>query len=559
MSRREPGLISRLWNRAFPTRSEVRRLTTIARRATRYAVQAASKSSASPGWPGTPSNRDEDAGNKEYLRALPDVLQRAQDLDVNNPDVRGFHRARTAQIVGAHVRFKSAPHAAEVGFEDDAPALLDIKGNVDRVRALHSRTGGFDSTGKNRSEGEQQVRAVLTALIHGGCLIHRVWRPQNPILPLSLELIPGVRISTPYQRQGDPLLSYGVEYADTHRTRVVAYHVRRVSKTIGDSFVPDYEWDRIPIEDCSLLELTEPAGMDRAMPLSVACVRMFRNRGEFIESAVSSARAQAGIYAAIECAPGANPFDRAQDDSDEQTADAGGTPMGFTKMGEVQATYLENGEKMVWNSARLPDPDFTGFMNATDARLARGMSASKSRFTREVNSSWAGGRLEDQQDDPIIDQYRQTFCSAWQRVNAWFIEAAWLSGKVDLPGYSAETAVYWSEFRAQFPGKLHINPQDTMKAREQGYALRTLTPQQACEEDGKDLRENIKQWAEATDIVRSVEKEHGLDAGTLDFMLLTKTVSTSAGDEIGAAPIQPEAPDAATPQNKKLRFAGGGA
>lgn len=544
MRKRPPNLAVRLWNRF--TGEESRRLTTLAHRATRYAVAAAARSGASPGWNGIQSTRDEDAGNKESLRDLAMVLQRSQDLDINNPDIRGFNRARTAQIVGAHVRFKSNPRHDEVGFDEDAPALIAVKGQIDRTRAIHSRTGGFDSTGKNRSEGEQQVRAVLTALIHGACIVHRVWRPENPILPLSLELIPGVRISTPFQRMADPLLSHGIEYSDEHRTRVVAYHVRRVSKSRGDSMVPDYVWDRLPVEDCSLLELGEPAGMDRAMPLSVAVVRMARNRGEMIEAMVASARAQAMYYAVTEVAEGASPFQNAADDSDEV-----GPAGNFTKMADVMMLYTQHGETVNWNSAKLPEPDLVGFDDIADCRMARGLSASKSRFTREVNNSWAGGRLEDQQDDPIIDQYRQTFVSAWQRVNVWFMESLWLSGKVELAGYSSATATAWSEFRAQFPGKLHINPADTMAAREKGYLLKTTSPQQACEEDGRDLSEQLDQWGEAVKMARAAEIKHGLEDGELAYCIIGKTVSTTAGDEIASAQPIPEVPgDAGKPVRK---------
>jgi len=494
------------------------------------AIQAARTGAG--GYRGIDSNRDEDAANKESQRSLAEVLQRSQDLDINNPDLRGFHRARTAQIVGAHVRFKASPKPEEVGV--DPAKLLEIAGRIDHLRHLHSRTGGFDSTGKNRSEGTQQSRSVLTALIHGSCLIHRVWRPENPILPLSLELIPGVRISTPIDRQGDPLLSYGIEYADEHRSKVVAYHVRRPSKSVGDSFVPDYTWDRLPAADCSLLELPEAAGMDRSMPLAVACVRMLRNRGEFLEAAVESARAQAGIYAHTEVAAGADPWQAAADDAaegGESAADPDGVLAGFVDMGPVKMLYGAAGEKVNWNAARLPDPDFVGFNDVADERLSRGLSSSKSRFTRRVNSSWAGGRLEDQQDDPIVDQYREAFCAAWQKVNVWLLEAIWLTGAIDLPNYSGATRVLWEEFRVQFPGKLHINPVDTMQARQLGFSLRTITPQQACEEDGRDFREQMKGWAEATKITREAEKAAGLEEGSLDIRVFGGVLAPLDGSD----------------------------
>ncbi len=552
------NILTRFWDRLSGKESE--RLQKIAKRAIQAnerfvnrlggassTIQAAAGGgTGNYGWTGTPSNYDEDAANKEYLHALADVLQRSQDLDVNNSDLRGFHRTRTAQILGAHVRFKSCPQSDEVGIP--AAQLAKIAAQIDRCRILHSKSGGFDSTGNRRSEGVQQVRAQLTALIHGACLIHRVWQPNNAICPLSLELIPGVRISTPYNKMGDPKISYGIEYTDDHRTKVVAFHVRNVAKTIGNQFVIDPTWRRLPIEDCSLLSLTEPAGMDRAMPLCVAVVRMLRNRGEFLQSSVAAARAQARQYGAVECGKNADPWTMAADDTDTTpTNGMSAQRWGFTTMGDAQLIYLAKDEKMSWMSAKLPGPDFEKFMGYTDEVVARGLHSSLSRFTRRVNSSWAGGRLEDQQDDPLIDQYRQCFMDAWSKVNEWFLEALWISGKVELPGYSSAMATHWAEFRATFPGKLHINPTDTMKARETGFMLRTTTPQHACEEDGTDLLENLRQWGAFMKLRGQVEKEFDLDPNALDILFSGKAVTSSAGADIAPAPPEPEAIPGETP------------
>lgn len=484
-------------------------------------------------WPGVPSNRNEDALNKEYAYARADVIQRSQDLDVNNPDIGGFHRTRTSQIVGNGVTFEHAPHADEIGQSPRDAA--NIAAQVNRLRELHSRTGGFDSTGMGYTEGKQQERAVLTMLVNGDCLIHRVWRPDHPILPLALELIPGVRISTPYQHAGDPLVSYGVRYSEPHRTQIVGYYVRRVSATIGDSFVPEYQWDLVPVEDCILLALTEQAGLDRSMPVSMRVSRMARNRGEFIEAAVEAARTQAKYYAVTEVAPGSDPYNTAYDDSSFVNERG----EGFTDLGDgVKHKYVGAGEKMTWASSKLPDPDFTGFMGATDERMARGMPCSLSTFTHKVDNSFAGGRLEDQHDDPLVTQYRESFVGAWQRVNEWFLEAVYLSDKVDLPGYSAATKCYWTEFDSTFPGKVHINPTDTQSAREKGLMQRSTTPQRICKEDGLKLRKNLVEWAKFYQMRDEVAAEYAIDPALLDIQFSGKSISTSTGAQI--APPAPE-------------------
>jgi hypothetical protein len=509
-------------------------------------ITAASKA---PGqnWPGITTSYGDDSLNRSYLQDLADVQSRAQDIDVNNPDIHGFHRARTAQVLGAGVQFKLAPHSSEVGLDQDA--LLTITQRVNRIRQIHSRQGGFDASGLRRSEGKQQERAFLTALVLGSCLIHRVWRTDGKHkIPLSLELIPGTRISTPYDKMGDPLVSYGVKYADEHRSRIVGWYVRRVSKTIGNSFVPDYIWDFIPVADGSLLSLTEIAGIDRSLPLSTSTLRMLRNRGEFLEASVESARAQASHYATTECAEGADPYAVASDDASTDGNMAGAMPVGFTRLGSVQMLYNAQGEKTEWAQTKLPAPDLPGFMGATDERISRGLVSSLGAFTRKVINSYAGGRMEEQQDDPIIAQYRNMFISSWQVVNEWFLEAVWLTDTVALTSYSTATASFWAEFRAQFPAKLHINPVDTMKARELGYMQRTTTPQRECEADGTELRNNLNEWGEAMKMVKDKEVEFGLPEGSLAFLISGRTMSTTGGDVVGAPEPAKESEPGAEPQ-----------
>lgn len=504
----------------------------------RFANQLGSISAANGGvgrggrgsWMGMP--QDEDAANQEYARDRQAIMQRAQDLDVNNPDVGGFHRTRVAQILGAGVRFKHTPIADEVGLTE--AQAVEIGEKVDRLRKLHSENGGFDAQKGHDWEGKRQEQAGLTMFVYGCCLIHRVWGVDpDAILPLSIELIPGSRISTPYKEYGNPLVSFGVRYTDKRRSRVVGYYVRRVSSTVGNNFVPEFEWDWLPVEDCSLLSLTEPAGIDQALPLCTRSMRMLRNRGEFLENTVEAARAQSAHYGVVECAPGVDPYNLAADD---RAADLGATMKNsFIDVGSgVRMYYAMSGEKVTWSSAKLPEPEFQAFIDKTDERLARGLVSSLARFTRKVDSSYAGGRLEAQQDDPIIDQYRLALRSAWHKVNKWFLEAVWLTGAVDLPGYGKATRHFWNEFSAEFPGKVDIDPAKTAAASEKNLMLRKTDPIQEIESTGADPRQRLRNWAKWMKMAREEEQKAGLAQGSLDILFSGKSVTTSAGDDVGA-------------------------
>jgi hypothetical protein len=483
------------------------------------------------GWMGMPE--DEDAANKEYATDRYTVMQRAQDLDVNNADVGGFNRFRVGQILGAGVSFKHTPIASEIGLTEKQ--ATDVGQQVDRLRRKHSENGGFDSQKGQAWEGTRQAQAMLTAIVFGSCIIHRVWRtPRSPgTLPLSIELIAGSRISTPYDKRGDPLVSHGVRYSDDHRTRVVGYYVRRVSKTVGNSFIPDVNWDFLPIEDCSVLELTEIAGIDQSLPLCTRNTQTLRNRGEFIENMVESARAQSNHYGVTECAPGESAYDVASDDRSQSNTSY---PNGFVDLGGgVRMLYTPNGQKVTWSSAKLPEPELQQFLNATDERLSRGFVASKSAFTRVVNNSYAGGRLEEQQDDPIIAQYRILLRAAWHKVNGWFLEAVWLTSALELPGYSGANQHLWNEFRAEFPGKVDINPQDTAGASEKNLMIRKTNPLIEIERTGADPRSVVRGWADWTKLVRDEEARANLPEGSLDVLFSGKAITTSAGDDVQPA------------------------
>jgi hypothetical protein len=509
--------------------AELREKRALQQTAKRFSmIAAASNSTASRSDFGNRGTNNEDAQNQEYLDALDEVIQRAQNLDVNNPDLGGFHVIRTAQIVGAGVTWKHSPRPDEIDMETDAAAEVSVK--INRLRQLHSDTGGFDSTGKGRSEGKQQERAVKTMLVTGGCLIHRVAK-LNPAtgIEFSLELIPRSRITTPYEKYGNTLVNHGVRYSDAHRTEVVGYYVRRVSTSIGNSFMPDFTWDLLPIEDCSLLEITEQAGLDAALPLSVRCVKQLRNQGEMIESIIEGARAHSRTFGVTTCAPGDNPFNRAQDDSDFINSQG----VGFTDLGEgVRMLYNQAGEETTWKTAVLPGPDYKGFTEVSNGRLARGLNSSLSSFTREVSNSFSAGKMEEGQDQPILAQYRESFLCAWRKVNGWFTEAVWLADAVEMPGYSTATAIYWSQYAAVFFGKVQINPMQGMQAREKGMMLRTVTPQLAAAEDGRDHEENMRQWAAHIKLQGKIEKEFGIPAGSLDVLFAGRALTTQAGADI---------------------------
>lgn len=457
--------------------------------------------------------------NREYAEARDTVVARVQDLDVNNPDIRGWHRRRIAQLIGKGLQFKAIIRPDETGLSSDQCAELNQK--INHLRDLHSRSFGFDAAGRGRCEGKLMEKSGISLVTHGEVLVHKVYlNSPGRVSPLALEIIPATRLQTPHDKFADPKVSNGILYSDDRRTRVVGYYVYKPSKSMANTMVKDYAYDYLPADDVVLMQLTELAGIDRSLPAAVACVRMIRNKGEFIEAAVETAKVQSKRSGFVEVAENASPYNVASDDKQQEgeTSEFELNTVGSITVGGTDLMYLSHGEKFINNAAKLPDPDYKGFIDVADERLARGLCTSKSRFTGAVTGSYSAGRQEEQQDEPVAAQLLQTIVDGWQRVHCWFVESLYLTGAIELPGYSSETALYFHQARAQAPGKVHINPVDTAAARQIGYGLRTLTPQQACEQDGVDLVDNLTQWGEALKHARDTEIKFGLPVGTLDYV-----------------------------------------
>ncbi len=441
---------------------------------------------------------------------LIELQSRGFDLHVNVGDIRGHNHGRSARCVGKGAAFKCVPLAVKLGL--DAEKASEIARQIDELGDLHSDAGGFDAAGRGRSEGILQYVAFLTHFVFGSCLIHRVWNTfRDRLLPFSVELIPGSRISTPYTKMGDPLVHHGIVYADDYRSKVTGWYVRRVPKTIGNSSVALPEWDFISVDDGSMLELVEPAGVDRSFPNAVAAMRLVFNRHEMVELNVEAARKHSTVHAVTKVKSGHNPQQRAEDLY----------PEGWSERDGVKERFAYDGDETTLQTSFLPGPDFPGFHNTTDGKLSRALNTRLSELTRTNQGSYSGGMQENQIDKPNVDVMRENFVDAWRSVQGWKLDACYLSGAVEIPNYTAATKVFWLNTRVRFPGEVPLNPVDHENAKNMRIANGTSSEITECEAEGRDYYEIQREKARAWKIRRQAEKDEStnefkIPIGTLD-------------------------------------------
>ncbi len=485
------------------------KVMTVSGKPSKFGIQAAAQANGLANWGGARSAY----AVQEQVEKIEDVQKRAQDLHWNSADIRGHHYGRTARVVGAGVDWKASVKPDEVGMS--AEAAKAVCDRINRQRQLHSRNYGFDSEDKRRSEGFLQVMAFMTALALGACLIHRVIRMERGrIIPLALELIPGTRISTPFDRLASKTTHFGIEYSDQYRTRVVGYWVKKVPRTIGNNVIEYPEWDYIPREDGIMLEMIDLAGMVRSLPDTIAVTRLVFNRAEFVEAVIESMRNQSLKSVVYTMAPNVNPADFAEDNQTETPTQGTNDllPTTWVTNGGIHERFVPAGTEVSMNTATIPAPDFRGFDEMVDSRITRGLNTRGSEFTRKVDSSYSGGMQERQIDAPIVEQAREVFTCAWNQVHFWTLDAMYLSGAVNIPNYTPETRMYWAEARVQFPGELPLNPIDHRNA----LAMGLTSEYHEAEKDGDDYESLVLERAKAYAFRRKVEDDNDLPEACLE-------------------------------------------
>lgn len=477
----------------------------------KFAVEAAGRSNGMANW----QPEREDRWAEEYQTKIYDAQSRAVNLHITNADIRGHNHSRTARVTASGIEFKATPDAAEIGLTPEACVTFSARAN--RLRKLHSENGGFDASGRGRSEGILQFGAFFTAMIMGGCLVHRVWKPGgNRLIPLALELIPGSRISTPFDMYGSPFVHFGVQYADEYRSEVTGYWVKRVPRTIGNASVQIPEWDFIPIEDASFLELIEPAGFDRSLPNCVAVTRLVFNRGQMFENTVESSRAHSEIYAVLNVS-GLSPYDAAADMAEtEGGTTADGVPYSFHTIDGTKVMVIGEKDKMDFRNVVTPGPDFVGVDGKYDERICRGLGGRLSEFTRRMDASYSGGMQERQNDIPQVDVMRKNFLDFWRKIHGWTLDAMFMTGSVEMPGYSVATKIYWMQARTMAPAEIPLNPVDHRNAQKLALAMGVANPYMLCEGDGHDYDAVLEGQALAVKARRDKEVKYGLPEGALE-------------------------------------------
>jgi lambda family phage portal protein len=414
----------------------------------------AATSSKSTAWKtaGTSANAASDA-------ALSKVRNNARDLIRNNPYASRAAEIFTAKAIGTGIRARF-PKGAEKAFRAwskrcDFDEQLDLYG----LQSLAGRTA-FES---------------------GEVLVKRVWtRDEKDVAPIRLQLLePDYVDSTRWGRNGENLILAGVEI--DRRGRRVAYWL--YDSHPGEvALVPKYLQSR-RVDAADILHFYEKRrpGQMRAVSRLAASIMRLRHLDEYQEAEIVRKKIEACFVAFVHGGTSSRPIGEGELDAETGKRSETVSP------GMIE--YLTQGESVTFGTPSASQ----GYGDYTAAELhaiAVGAGLTYEQLTGNLEGvTFSSIRAGMQDFRDLIEQYRwiyfvPMFCN---RIEEWFLEAAWTAGLIRSRNYEA----IWTPPRWRY-----IEPlKDVQAIKEEIKAGLTSTPA-VIRERGEDPEEVLEEIVE---------------------------------------------------------------
>ena len=442
-----------------------------------------------------PRNR---SGDSEKRRAEKWLNARTRDQLQNNPLISGAVEVICYNVVR---------HGIFPEFELKGPDGELLKDVNTRLGFLFGRwQRRVDSSGHDWLCDIQRI--ILRHLwMDGEILIHRVWdRSIKGVVPLRLELLEvdhlDKRVDGP-QANGN-VARRGIEL-DPATGKPAAYHI--FDEHPGD-YLSGLAQDSRRIDAADIIHVYDRRRASQFSGISWmhAVVMEAYRMDEYRTSEQNAARAASAFVAFVH-----NAF--------PSSFAGGGLPVGGsaapvsassegssserpTDISPNQITYVPGGGVTLASHNR-PGSNYEPFIKDSKRTQAAGLTmsyeASSRDFTDASYASARSGSLEErlsyENQQGILNR------QANAGIDAWFIEAAWLAGLVDIPGYGADRHLYNEQVDQQEPGWTWVDPKNDAAAAETKLAQVLDTRTGICAKSGKS-------WSKV--LVKSIEEEEQL-------------------------------------------------
>jgi lambda family phage portal protein len=328
---------------------------------------------------------------------------------------------------------------------------------------------------------------------------------EKPI-PLTLAIVDPMRLQTPPDKIGNPLIRLGIEYDASGK--IVAYHIRNSHP--GDTTQSDQSFTRYPADRVLHVFHAMQAEQTRGLPWLIRAIDLAKDSGDLDEAALIAAQVEACAAAFV--------TDQFGNPADNATRAATGTT-GSYRLQEIRPGgihYLDSGTQVSFATPTKTN-GYPGLQEWNHHKMAAAINYPFEMLTKNwTGLSFAGGRLslaEARQFCKVKQQLLREMwlCKVWERM----VFEAVAVGACSIPARLYNKARWWfnrHEWTAP-AWPFSITPGEEIKAAVLAVDENIRTKASVCAEYGGDMEEVFEQRREE----RRKEKEFGIDPITSEI------------------------------------------
>lgn len=426
-----------------------------------------------------------DSEIKTSLRLLRD---RSRQLVRDNPYARQAKRTTQINVIGQGVKMQAQVMALRGKKRDDrVNALLESEWEK------WCRKDSCDVAGKN-SFFMMELLAAGALPESGEVLFRLVPRAfGRSKVPLALEILESDMLDENWQGSTSAAGNQwrmGVEVDEWGRPLRYAFHKRHP----GDfGFVNPREdtGERVFINASEIVHLFLPErpNQSRGVPWFASVMDDLHQLDGYEQAAVVRARSAASLMGFITSPEGELQGDDVEAEQRVQEFEPG------------VFRYLSPGEEVTVPQLNAPDDQYEMFVRSKARRFASGFGCSYETISRDFSeTNYSSSRLsllEDREHWRMVQAY--LIENFHQRVFERWLDAAVLSGTLDLPDYELRPERYSSP-RWQARGWSWVDPAKEVEAYRQAEEAGYITKAQVVSQLGGDLEDNLTQIAREKDL-----------------------------------------------------------
>ena len=412
------------------------------------------------------------------------LVYRSEDLYKNDAFAASAINGRVKNVIGCGINYQSRIMPLETIDENGREVVVvDDK----RARELNKQLEmKYRIWAKKDRFVQKQKLFERSKGIYGEAFAIKSSNPLQDTIPLTIQIISPLRVSTPPNKEGDPDIRLGIEF-DPKTNDPVAYFVQ--TSHPDDSKDSEFDWERILAE--RMIHSFTPLfpGQIRGVPWLAPAMTDLKDLKDFKEAHILSEQVAACFSAFVEST--GNPFDDAVNNTTETTSD--GKRLEDLEPGIVQ--YLKPGQTVKFSDPNRPGGTLEPFMDWHLRAVSAAIDFPFELLVKKYENSYSGGRLA------VIDGRISFQC--WQdevihdlcdSVGRQLILECVAVGEVDIDADEfLQHREHFSKHAWVAPGWPWVDPVKEVRADTEAIHEGLGTRQDSLNTRGKDLEETDEQ------------------------------------------------------------------